>query len=130
MTPTSKQPDHPSQEDMEELNRLYKTVRNNSRMILYTDQIGRPDEDNQREQVSRDDLWAISTEELNQFRKLVENQSQAISKAVAEAERKAFERAFMITTDADVTDIQRDDLLAKLAGYGGIGLSTPESKEK
>lgn len=48
-----------------EAERIYKAVRNDSRVILYNDPMGRPDEDGWRDQASRDDLWAISTEELN-----------------------------------------------------------------
>lgn len=60
-----------SYDDADEVNKLYKQVRNNSRVILYTDVMGRPDEDGQREQVSRDDMWAISTSELNAFKALI-----------------------------------------------------------
>ena len=54
------------------IDELYKVVRNNSRVILYNDAIGRPDEDGRREQVSRDDMWAISTEELNSILALID----------------------------------------------------------
>lgn len=60
----------------EEIQQLYKNVRNNSRMILYNDQIGRPDEDGDRNECHRDDLWAISTEELNRFRELAIDRKQ------------------------------------------------------
>jgi len=40
-----------------------------------------------------------------------------------QAIREAYKNAFMIVTDADLTDIQATDILAKKAGYGGIQLS-------
>ena len=78
----------PTEQD-KELRELYKQVRNNSRVILYTDVMGRPDEDGYREQVSRDDMWAISTAELDKFVELI----TADRKRVAlEAHNKAVNR--------------------------------------
>lgn len=54
-----------------QIDEIYKAVRNNSRVILYTDPIGRPDEDGHREWSHRDDLWAISTSELDRIRTLI-----------------------------------------------------------
>ena len=56
---------------------IYKKVRSNGRAILYSDLIGLGVE-NERKQCGRDDMWAITTEELelltkhmNQF--IIEN---------------------------------------------------------
>ena len=75
----------------DELRELYKTVRHNSRMILYNDPIGRPDDDNQREQVGRDDMWAVSTEELDRFMQLIESHTQ---QAVVEARKQELTKVY------------------------------------
>ena len=45
---------------------VYKKVRSNKRAILYNDEIGLEE----RRQVYRDDMWAISTEELDSLKTL------------------------------------------------------------
>ncbi len=64
------------------IEKIYKTIRNNSRMILYSDPIGRPGEDGKREQVTRDDLWAISTDELEKICELFDQEKQALIKEI------------------------------------------------
>jgi hypothetical protein len=51
-----------------ELDDLLKAVKSNKRMILNTQIIGR---DNRTEWCNRDDLWAISADELNQIKQLL-----------------------------------------------------------
>jgi hypothetical protein len=43
---------------------IYKRVRSNSRTILYSDLIGIRKDTDERMQVGRDDMWGITTEEL------------------------------------------------------------------
>ena len=60
---------------------IYKAVRNNSRVILYTDVMGRGDEEGHRDQTMRDDLWAISTDELTRLRDLATYNQRKLDEA-------------------------------------------------
>ena len=54
---------------------IYKQVRSNSRAILYSDLIGLGVE-NERKQCGRDDMWAITTEELELLTQTLQTERQ------------------------------------------------------
>lgn len=105
----------PTEQD-KELRELYKQIRNNSRVILYNDVIGRPDEDGNREQTFRDDLWAISTAELDKFVELItaDRKRVALEARIDELEHiKILHRKEVYTTISG-DDVNIHDRIAEL----------------
>lgn len=106
----------PTEQD-KELQELYRQVRNNSRVILYTDVMGKPDEDGKREQTSRDDLWAISTAELDKFMQLITADRKRVAleariQGIEEAHKEILSIVFTYTHHeepnfCDVDDVSR-----------------------
>lgn len=71
---------------------IYKQVRSNSRAILYTDLISLGIE-NERQRCGRDDMWAITTEELETLTQTLQAERQRCEEMVSRIATFAEHRA-------------------------------------
>lgn len=67
-----------SDDTMRQIDKLRGAVINAARVILYTDRLGYPNPNGERRQAQRDDLWAISTKEVDKIESLISSEVVAV----------------------------------------------------